>query len=72
MIALTDDALVDQAVKFFKLACLEKDWDVAEFFCTLWKRLQIAKAMMGWWNLPTANCWRSAPIVSASDRTPFA
>lgn len=31
MTATTDASLVDQVSKAFKLACLKKDWEVAEF-----------------------------------------
>ena len=31
MTTTTDAVLVDEISRVFKLACLEKDWDVAEF-----------------------------------------
>ena len=31
MSATTDAALADQVARVFKLACAEKDWEVAEF-----------------------------------------
>lgn len=37
----TDAALVDEVSKVFKLACLEKDWEVAEFL------LQALEAIAG-------------------------
>jgi len=72
MTAITDDALVDQAVKVFKLACLEKDWDVAKFFLHALEAIADREGDDGLVKSAYGELLEQRPDLGATDRTPFA